>query len=247
MSLPDPATGPADHAAADEFKALVSTRESFYSSMGDRLAELPTPRVNKAYALYSREIVHVPLGATAGSAVMFSTMETLGAWAVVPAVATGLGIVFTGLWARFNILAPRTQSSIRADVAQAHDDFHTALSALTSPGTPVDVIMAVRWFEPRLAEAMRTLFDADASPDAGIRATETVLTIGSRAWALSQVEQRRAQLVESFVATAVESVPDTQSAEASRLDFAEIEAVAANISAETVAMATILDVDRPVD
>src|SRR5690606_22545343 len=145
-------------------------------------------------------------------------------------------------------LAPRTQSSIRADVAQAHDDFRTALSALTSPGTPVDVIMAVRWFEPRLTEAMRTLFDPDASPDAGIRATEAILAIGSRAWALSQVEHRRAQVVESFVATAVESVPDSQvTAESSRLDFAEIEAVAANISAETVAMATILDVDRRVD
>lgn len=119
--------------------------------MGERLVNIPGPRTNRAYALYSREIVHVPLAATAGSVIMFSTMEALGAWAVAAATAVGLAIVFTGLWSKFDILSPRFQTSLRANVARAHDDFRLALSTLGSGATEVDVIMAVRSFEPRMA------------------------------------------------------------------------------------------------
>ena len=236
---------PADESAADEFTALVRSRASLYSSLGDHFVEIPAPGVNKALALYSHEIVHVPLGAISGSAIMLTTMETLDAWAVVPATAAGLGVVLTGLWAKFSLQSPRTQGSLRADVAQDHDDFRAALSVLGSQDAQVDAVMAATWFEPRMDEARRTLFDPAADPEAGAQAAETVLAIGARTWALARVEQRRVQVVESAVASGVELLPESSQEfrELSGLDFTEIDAVAANISSETAAIAAVMDVE----
>ncbi|QCX27887.1 hypothetical protein [Nocardioides jishulii] len=235
-------TDPGDDQAADEFKGLISARESYYSSMGDRSVDLPEPRSSRVYALYSREIVHVPLGATAGSLVMLSALDTIGAWGVLPAAAAGLAILFTGQRAKLDLRAPGAPASLRADVAQAHDDFRDALSALGSPHTRVDVIMAVRSFEPRMDEAMRTLFDPHAAPEAASAATETVLAVGSRAWALAKVEERRTQVVEEAVASGIEPLSDA-TLESLPLDFTEIDSVGADVSRETLAVAAAMDVE----
>lgn len=238
-----PLTDPAEDPPADEFKPLVSAREALYASLGDRWVELAEPRANQALALYSREIVHVPLGVTAASMIMFSTLEAIGAWAVAPAAAAGAAIVFTGLWAKSGLRSPGIPDSLRADVAQAHEDFRAALSALGSADTSVDVIMAVRSFEPRMDAAMGTLFDPGADQQARILATESVLAIGARTWALTTLTKRRAQMIEAALASDLGSTWDVTPATAdlSLLDFTEIESVGATISRETLAIARTTD------
>lgn len=225
----------------DEYRELLSTRETFYRSLGDRWIDLAEPQANKAYAAYSREIVHVPLGVTAGSAVLWGAAETIGTWAVVPAAVAGLAVMFTGQRAKLALRSPGAAGSLPADVAQAHDDFRAALATLPSPRTPVDVLMAVRGLEPGLEAAMRTVFDPAVEKGAAIRATETVLTIGARAWALARLEERRTQAIEAVVGTDVETDLPGWDAAPLAPDFAEIDAVAARISEETQDLTTIVD------
>ena len=107
-----PLTNPDGDPPADEFSGLVSAREALYTTLGDRWVELAEPRANRALALYAREVVHVPLGVTAASAIMFGTLETLGAWAVAPAAAAGVAIVFTGLRAKSDLRSPGIPDSL---------------------------------------------------------------------------------------------------------------------------------------